>query len=137
MSNDSGGFIRDALSLVAPDHGDWSYQEHREIDRIRAACEKHQELALEASRTDEGDPWCIVYDCRRDVVILHLARIDRRYVIAWPCRSRLQRTACIAAAAEIALIGLDREAREPCLCHVDPQARVDEPPFGRVKRGQL
>jgi hypothetical protein len=107
---DDAVYKRDALSLVAPDHGDWSDQEHREIDRIRAVCEKHEELVLEASRTDEGDPWCIVYDCRRDVAILHLARIDRRYVIAWPCRSRLQRTACIASAAEIALIGFEREA---------------------------
>jgi len=124
MSKHSGGFIRDALSLVAPDHGDWSYREHREIDRIRAACEKHQELVLEVSRTDEGDPWCIVYDCHRDVVILHLARIDRRYVIAWACRSRLQRTACIAAAAEIALIGLDREAYN---CHCIAEERHPPP----------
>jgi hypothetical protein len=117
MGKHSGAFIGHTFSSVALDHEGWSYQERREIKRIRVECAKHQELVLEASRTDEGDPWCIVYDCRRDVVILHLARIDRRYIVALSCRSQLQRTTCIEAAAEIALIGLDQANNRPANPH--------------------
>ena len=36
---------------------------------------------LECAHTDEGDPWCIVYDRERELVVLHIARIDSRYVM--------------------------------------------------------
>ena len=37
------------------------------------------QLGLECTRSDAGDPWCAVYDQRRDIVVLHIAQIDQRY----------------------------------------------------------
>jgi hypothetical protein len=77
--------------LTLPTRGDWSYREHREIDRIRVACVEHPNLQLEFGQTDEGDPWCIVYDHARDRVISHIARIDRCYTVVRLRQSRLDR----------------------------------------------
>ncbi len=79
------------LSWLPPDHEDWNDPEQREIERIRAACVDHPDLELEGSRTDEGDPWFIVYEPERERIILHLARIDRCYVLVLPRRSGLER----------------------------------------------
>src|SRR6266851_6725856 len=52
--------------------------------------------------------------CDHEHVVLHIARIDRSYVIASPCRSRsrprprLQRAISITDATELALRRLDR-----------------------------
>ena len=43
---------------------------------------------LECAHTDEGDPWCIVYDGERELVVLHIARIDSRYVMAGASHSK-------------------------------------------------
>ena len=43
---------------------------------------------LECAHTDEGDPWCIVYDRERELVVLHIARIDSRYVMARASHSK-------------------------------------------------
>ena len=56
---------------------------------------------------------CIAWEQEGErVVVLHIARIDGCYVIAGPCRSRLQRTTSITAATDLALRWLDRELRE-------------------------
>ena len=52
---------------VPPRRGDWTHQELCEIDRIRAECAPHSNFELQCSHTDEGDPWCIVYDREWDV----------------------------------------------------------------------
>ena len=94
-----------------PAHGrGWSQRELCEIDRIRVARCNELQLELVFGESDEGDPWCIV--CDRERVMLHIARIDRCYVVAWPCRSRLQRTTSITAAMDLALRWLDRELHE-------------------------
>jgi hypothetical protein len=67
---------------------------------------------LAFGESDEGDPWCIVCEREGERVLLHIARIDCSYVIARPGRSRLQRTASITAASDLALRWLDRELRE-------------------------
>ncbi len=91
-----------------PSHRGWSQQELREINRIRAVCGNELRLELVFGESDEGDPWCIV--CDHEHVVLHIARIDRSYVIASPCRSisRLQRAISITDATELALRRLDR-----------------------------
>src|ERR1700704_1411674 len=88
----------------------WSQRELREIDRVRVACGNQLQLELAFGESDEGDPWCIV--CKRERIMLHIARIDRCYVIAWPCRSRLHRATSITAATDLALRWLDRELQE-------------------------
>jgi hypothetical protein len=91
-----------------PSHRGWSQQELREINRIRAVSGNELQLELVFGESDEGDPWCIV--CDHEHVVLHIARIDRSYVIASPCRSgsRLQSAISITDATELALRRLDR-----------------------------
>ena len=98
----------DTISLGAPAQA-WNQRELFEIGRVRAVSERCL-LELVGGQSDEGDPWCIVCDREGERVLLHIARIDRRYVIARPYRSRRPfRTTSITAATEIALRWLDRE----------------------------
>ncbi|MGB7774943.1 MAG: hypothetical protein WBL43_24415, partial [Pseudolabrys sp.] len=73
---------------VTPRRGDWTHQELCEIERIRAECAPLPGFELECAHTDEGDPWCIVYDHERELVVLHIARIDSRYVMARASHSK-------------------------------------------------
>ena len=90
------------LLLARPNRGDWSDREHSQIDRIRLACVEYPDLKLEFGQTDEGDPWCIVYDHPHDRVIAHIARIDRHYVVS-PYECRLYGATTIAEAVEIVI----------------------------------
>ena len=65
------------LSGIPSLHGRWTLDEERELDRIRAVCQFYPHIAVECADTDEGDPWCIVYDSVRRRILLHIARIDR------------------------------------------------------------
>ena len=94
-------------SPVPADHGCWSDRELCEIDRI-AACAKSALLELEGGESDEGDPWCILHDPGRKQVIMHIARIDRRYIVVCPSQSQIHRTPCLAGAVETALRELKR-----------------------------
>jgi hypothetical protein len=97
--------FRDALPA---DGRGWSQRELCEIDRVRAASGKRPQLELVTGESDEGDPWCVV--CHEgERVLLHIARIDRGYLIARPYRSGLKRTESITAATDLALRWLDRE----------------------------
>ena len=58
---------------------------------------------LECAHTDEGDPWCIVYDAERELVVLHIARIDSRYVMARASHSKPLTMASLSAAINAAL----------------------------------
>ena len=53
---------------------------------------------MECSHTDAGDPWCVIYDRREHRIVLHIARIDRRYVVVWPTRQRSVNTPTMEAA---------------------------------------
>ena len=91
---------------------EWTSEELREIDRIRAVCVKHGDLELECSHTDEGDPWCVVYDQTRGRIVLHIARIDRCYIIVSPRREKSARSHSMAEAVEIALTELERAKQD-------------------------
>jgi hypothetical protein len=92
------------MAGLAPSSGtDWTDHERGEIRRLEALCRNLGNWELESKRTDTGDPWCVVHDPRRDVVVLHIARIDRRYVVDWPARQRSVTVATIEAAIDIAL----------------------------------
>ena len=60
-------------------------------------------LEVECQCTDEGEPWCVIYDRASDGVIVHLARIDRKYVIILPLQARSKTRATMAGIIEIAL----------------------------------
>jgi hypothetical protein len=92
-----------------PDYRHWSLHERHGIERIRAACLADPDLQLEGGRTDEGDPWCIVYDRARDRVVLHIARIDQSYIIVRPRQFRLQKVSKMRDAIEVALEEIARE----------------------------
>ena len=88
---------------VTPRRGDWTHQELCEIERIRAECAPLPGFELECAHTDEGDPWCIVYDRERELVVLHIARIDSRYVMARASHSKPLTMASLSAAINAAL----------------------------------
>ena len=81
--------------------GDWRGEECAHIDRLRTACKNTEHWELESSRTDAGDPWCLIYDRHQHRIVLHFARIDRRYVIAWPQLKRSASGATIAAGMRV------------------------------------
>jgi hypothetical protein len=92
------------MAMLPPLPGDdWSEGECAHIDRFRTTCKNTEHWELESSRTDAGDPWCIIYDRHQQRIVLHFARIDRRYVIVWPKLRRSASRATIAAAVDLAL----------------------------------
>jgi hypothetical protein len=118
--------VAGTLSGLPPGQADWSDREGREIARIRAACADHPPLELEGGRTDEGDPWLIVcaHEPGRECIVLHLARIDRCYVIVLPRLYRLDRTVSLTHAVDTALRELahhraihQRSSHRPYLAH--------------------
>jgi hypothetical protein len=52
-----------------------------------------------------SDPWCVVYDREHHRIILHIARIERQYVVVWPREQRSAKTAIMALAIDMALEG--------------------------------
>ena len=85
---------------------DWTDDEWAEIGRLEKVCNASKYWLLECSYTDAGDRWCIIYDLDQQSIILHIARIDRQYVVVWPREHRFTRTAIMAVAIDIALEGL-------------------------------
>ena len=61
---------------------------------------------MECSHTDAGDPWCIIYDRQEHRIVLHIARIDRRYVVVCPTRQRSMNIATVEVAVDMALAEL-------------------------------
>ena len=86
----------------------WSVPERIQIERIRYLCERCQQLEFDGGQTDEGDPWFLVYDRVLEQVVLHIARLDRRYVMAWASRSKLSTAASLSAIVDAALDALYR-----------------------------
>ena len=95
------------LELAPSRHRDWSREELASIDRISTICRSIGCLELECQCTDEGDPWCIIYDRACDRVVLHLARIERKYVVVLPLQQRFARRASMTAIYEIAVSEMD------------------------------
>ena len=91
------------VRLVPSPGNDWTEDECAQIDRLKALCRRTDLWELECSHTDAGDPWCIVYDLQRHRVMLHIARIDRRYVVVWPPLQRSMTNATMERAIDIAL----------------------------------
>jgi len=75
----------------------WTEVEQAEIIRLRAACAGAEHMILECSHTDEGDPWCIIYHQRHQRIVIHIARIDRRYVVVVPLKGSSWTTTMKAA----------------------------------------
>lgn len=92
---------RERLSALPPECGDWTASERNEIGRLML-CTREFGLDLECGCTDAGDPWCVIYDLHSEVII-HIARIGRRFVIAWPQAAKSARLASLRVAVDLAL----------------------------------
>jgi hypothetical protein len=91
------------MATLPPNKGrQWTVEEEAEIARLRAACGDHERRILECSHTDEGDPWCVIYDRPHQRIIIHLARIDRRYVVVVPLKGSSW-TATMKRAVDLAI----------------------------------
>lgn len=94
------------MAIVPFPGTDWTNDERAEIRRLEKVCDASEEWSLECSHTDAGDPWCVVYDRQLERIILHIARIDRQYVVVWPGQQRSEKTAIMAVAIDNAIGGL-------------------------------
>jgi hypothetical protein len=90
----------------------WSTPERIQIERIRYVCDKCPQLEFDGGQTDEGDPWFLVHDRVLEQVILHIARIDRRYVMARASRSKPLTAASLSAIVDAALDELYRAGND-------------------------
>jgi hypothetical protein len=88
---------------LTPKSGEWTEAEQIEIERLRSACRVVDHWDVDCDRTDAGDPWCIVYDRRQRRIIVHIARIDLRYVVVCPMIQRSIWAPSLGAAVDIAL----------------------------------
>lgn len=88
-------------SLVPNSGRDWTEDERSEINRLQRACELTGSWHLECDHSESGDPWCIIYD-RELQVIVHIARIDRRYIVVFPPEPPL-RSAIMKNAVDLVL----------------------------------
>jgi hypothetical protein len=94
------------MAIPPPSGSDWTDDERAEIRRLEQLCDASKNLSLECSRTDAGDPWCIIFDQQQEGIILHIARIDRQYLIVWAREQRSEKSAIMAVAIDIAVEGL-------------------------------
>jgi hypothetical protein len=80
-----------------------SEEERAYLNRISRLCRLGTRFELDCQCTEGGDPWCIICDQFLDRVVLHLARIDRKYVIASPLQQRSETRTDMAAVCAIAV----------------------------------
>jgi hypothetical protein len=90
---------------------DWTAPELDQIERLREFCNSTSNLKVDCGRSDEGCPWCVIHD--DDAVVLHIARIDRAYIVATElkgifCRSRNIENAADEALSELIAIFQNR-----------------------------
>jgi hypothetical protein len=79
---------------------EWTAREREQIGRLEAICESTQHWTVECTRTDVGDPWCIIRDAERHSVVVHVLRMDGRYVAVWPQEHRSANMASIEGAVD-------------------------------------
>jgi hypothetical protein len=96
--------------MLAPSAGrEWTDAELVEIRRLKESCESDGYKELECDQSDAGDPWCVIHDRSSGSVLLHIARIDRRYVVVFPSKKRaVHWFSTIRAAIELALQEVSR-----------------------------
>jgi hypothetical protein len=114
--------LHEAMLHPAPPSGqNWTNVEHQELERLGEACLAAVHWHREFGMTDEGDPWVTVYDRERQRPVVHIARIDRRYVAAVSIDRHFIRTATLRAAINFALSEILRVAAKPKLMLAGPR----------------
>ena len=94
-----------------PLHGCWSIPSVSKSNVFAICARSALQLEFDGGQTDEGDPWFLVYDRDREQVVLHIARIDRRYVMARASRPKPLTVSSLSAAVDAALDELYRAGR--------------------------
>lgn len=79
---------------------DWTSNERLELERLRDAYPSPQ-FEIECNSTEDGDPWCVVSDPTLDRVIIHIARIERSYVLIFPEKNLSKRLAQLKTAVDL------------------------------------
>jgi hypothetical protein len=93
-----------AVTKLPPSRGvDWTDAELVEIKRLTRLCLRHRGWELECDQSDAGDPWSVIYDRTQERIVVHIARIDRRYIAVFPMYARSYRTATLRSAINIVL----------------------------------
>lgn len=81
------------VAKLAPDRIPWTMRELVRLIQIRRALVRSGlSVQCEHGTSDEGDPFTDFCEVRTGKLVVHVARIDRRYVIAWPDVSNVTRT---------------------------------------------
>jgi hypothetical protein len=94
-------------SSSTPRAWDGSTVEVAQIERLKRACRRIDcYWDVECGCSDENDPWCAIYDWRRDRPVLHVARIDGRYLVVFPLCARTLLVATLRSAIDAALAEL-------------------------------
>jgi hypothetical protein len=81
---------------------DWSSGEKSELQRLHTVY-RPPRYEIECSLTEDGDPWCVVYDCVRDEITVHIARIGSRYIVVHPDKNLSRSAAHIKNAIDLAV----------------------------------
>jgi hypothetical protein len=80
----------------------WTSNEKLELDRLRTAYPSPQ-FEIECNSTEDGDPWCVVSDPSLDRVIVHIARIERSYVVIQLERNFSKKVAQLKTAVDLVI----------------------------------
>jgi hypothetical protein len=94
---------RRAIMLPPPSGVGWTDVELAEIERLKRLCRGPKGWELVCDQSDAGDPWTIIYDRTEERIIVHIARINRRYIVVFPMHARSHWTATLRSAIDIAL----------------------------------
>ena len=87
---------------------DWTEAEQTELERLRVGVQNVAFAEFECNHTDEGDPWCIIRDRDNDTIVVHIARINRRYVVVTPHDNWMVTTLTLKPAVDCAVAELRR-----------------------------
>lgn len=90
------------VAKLAPDRIPWTMRERVRLTQIqRALVRSGLNIQCEHGTSDEGDPFADFCEVRTGKLVVHVARIDRRYVIAWPDGSSVTRTHDLSRAVDL------------------------------------
>lgn len=102
---------RKCISNVLRLQRDWTNEELDELASLEN--QPSGRYFFECSQSDEGDPWCVMFlPGQHEIILLHIAKIDCRYVVVSPGDGRLLRTKSIADVIGFGLSVLDKMPRQ-------------------------
>lgn len=102
----------------------WTPQDRADLERVRHVLRAAGlDVDTDEGVTDEGDPWFVIYRPQDDEVLVHIARVDGRYVIDGPALRRPERGGSLRelveryAARQPLLLPLARANSDKVLLH--------------------